>query len=176
MRSAIISLSGTAILVLAAVANAAEPTITLSNCELVGGSPDAGLDCEVTNLLDTAIAMMGAEVSYVEMDRAVPWARLRYDLDVPGGIEPGETRSISFKVPEVDHSLPIGEDAVFKVEILGALDVENDHIFYGSGIAVATAAPISRSEAEAGEVDPERQALIIIDADRGVGDLVVEAD
>lgn len=156
--------------------------ISLENCiqSLDGAEPL--VSCDIHNGLGEAIAALGGRVSYVEPDRTVPWGALKRGIDIPGGIEPNETRKISFAAPTISPEFPIGKDAHYRVEIDEATNVDGDHIFYGSGLAVGTTLPLSvemeraSSELPATEVDAEREAIVIVEVGGGVGDLVAQAD
>jgi hypothetical protein len=156
--------------------------ITLENCLQSSGEFEPLITCEVHNGLGEAIAALGGRVSYVEPDRTVPWGTLKRGIDIPGGIEPNETRKISFPAPTIATDLPIGRDAHYRVEIDEATNVEGDHIFYGSGLTVGTTAPLAvemeraDSELPATDVDAQRDAVVVVKVGRGVGDLVAKAD
>ena len=69
--------------------------VLISNAVIERGSYGRTISLDVTNNLPWAIA--GIRVNYVAMSdgRSVPWENNDFSLSISGGIEPGETRTIS---------------------------------------------------------------------------------
>lgn len=82
------------------------PTLSAHDCtEPVKAKDTWTLDCEVTNRGPVAVARLTGQALLKDPQRTVPWAQAEFDLAVPGGIEPGETRTIAIPYPALD-SLP----------------------------------------------------------------------
>ena len=54
------------------------------------------MDCDVTNGAVVAVASMKYRVVAAQTDRTVPWLNQQLRIVVPGGIEPQETRRLTF--------------------------------------------------------------------------------
>lgn len=77
------------------------PTIWAHDC----GAPVAAqggwtLDCAVTNRGPVALARLTGETLLKDPERTVPWAQAEFDMQVPGGIEPQETRHLTLPHPD----------------------------------------------------------------------------
>jgi hypothetical protein len=80
-----------------------EDAVQIDGCafvdRIVGGE---GLNCDVTNLSDTAIAKIGYAFLITQEGRSVAWMDTRGDnsrrnaMQISGGLEPGETFEASF--------------------------------------------------------------------------------
>lgn len=69
--------------------------VTLSLCEVDTASRT--MTCNVENTAGSAIAGLRYDLRLMEGDRSVPWGVSRGDFQVPGGIEPGETKRLNFQ-------------------------------------------------------------------------------
>lgn len=78
----------------AGAAQAQEPALSIENCVALDDRAYT-VECDVTNLSDTAVASFGYSVLITQPDRTVPWLDLRdgppRGTSIGGGIEPGET-------------------------------------------------------------------------------------
>jgi hypothetical protein len=87
-------------LVMAAIAGPVA-ALEISNCqgpeatELTGYMPLA-ITCDARNNSLNAIASMTYRIVIAQPDRTVPWYDKESAMDIPGGIEPHETRRITF--------------------------------------------------------------------------------
>lgn len=80
----------------------------------------------VTNGLSHAISGLHYKVVVREQDRSVPWLSTETGLSIPGGIEPGETRTL---YPYLGSISPdAGADLTIDVEILDAADAQKSSI------------------------------------------------
>lgn len=74
--------------------------ISMVNCALEAEQVRR-FSCDVQNGADRAVAQLGYTIEVYEEGRTVPWAEDTRMIDVPGGIEPGETISLSFVTPAI---------------------------------------------------------------------------
>lgn len=80
----------------------------ISNCVIDKQDWYSPIFCDVENLSDTAIAEFRTAITITEEGRTIPWVADNYQrtpkiAQVPGGIEPGETRNLwiwQVSVPE----------------------------------------------------------------------------
>lgn len=112
------------LLILTAAPAMAEPVAT-SGCRFSADPPPdmLAVDCEVTNTTPIAIATLEFELAVFETGRAVPWTKRHSGTFIPGGIEPGETATVTFPVMADPETVDRLADFSPKVEILTALDV-----------------------------------------------------
>jgi hypothetical protein len=79
-----------------------EDAVQIDGCAFVDSVMGEGLNCDVTNLSDTAIAKIGYAFLITQEGRSVAWMDTRGDnsrrneMQISGGLEPGETFEASF--------------------------------------------------------------------------------
>ncbi|MDL4860812.1 hypothetical protein NPJ88_000545 [Halomonas elongata] len=84
---------------------------------------------DVTNNYDVAVSALDLRVVASTPGREVPWADNRGSIDIPGGVEPGETRTLKNRAPrEADRAVSEGFDVVFDVEPMAAYDASGSAI------------------------------------------------
>lgn len=76
-------------------AEAYAQTLDLTECETL----DEILSCPVKNSSDNAFHSIRYAVVAVEDGRTFPWAETTGVLEIPGGLEPGETVNANFPLP-----------------------------------------------------------------------------
>ncbi|RUV62631.1 hypothetical protein EOA64_11370 [Mesorhizobium sp. M1A.F.Ca.IN.022.02.1.1] len=80
---------------------------------------------DVTNNLPWAISFVHIGYKVTTPGRSVPWSDENFGMDVNGGIEPGETRSIAtnaFGIPDIARNLQT------EAQILDVADAEKRHL------------------------------------------------
>ena len=76
--------------------------VRIDGCVFVDGSLGEGLNCDVTNLSETAIAQIGYAFLITQEGRSVAWMDTRNEnsgrnrLQIAGGLEPGEAFEFGF--------------------------------------------------------------------------------
>jgi hypothetical protein len=76
-------------------AEASAQTFDLTECEAL----DEMLSCPVSNSGDNAFRSIRYAVVAVEDGRTFPWAETTGVVEIPGGLEPGETVNANFPLP-----------------------------------------------------------------------------
>lgn len=77
----------------------------------------------VTNDLSHAISGISYRIQIMEQGRSVPWVDTEVGLDIAGGIEPHETRTLRTRIPQFRREA--GDDLQVNVTILEAVDAHN---------------------------------------------------
>lgn len=77
----------------------------------------------VTNGLTHAISGISYRIQIVETGRTVAWVDTEVGLDIAGGIEPSETRTLRTRIPHFRREA--GDDLQVNVTILEAVDAYN---------------------------------------------------
>lgn len=116
--------------ILLAASPALAAPLELSGCQLAAEQIPGMtvVDCQAHSAASTAVATVHYRVTLADPARSVPWLDAKGGTTIPGGIEPGETVTVSFVVA---RTVPDGHDPaalVPGVEILKALDVEGHPI------------------------------------------------
>jgi len=97
--------------------------------------PDARLLlCEVSNPYPQAIASVAYAMTAAEEGRTVPWGQGSGRLDVPGGIEPKETVTLAFPLPDLPPRAK-GRAITFRLDALDAFGVRGKLLRPPSGAA-----------------------------------------
>lgn len=95
--------------------------VTISDAHIERGDFSKNIRLTVTNGLSWPIAFVHVGYKVTTPGRSVPWSDKKFGMGISGGIEPGETRTISttaFNVPD------LAKDAVVTAEILDVADAE----------------------------------------------------
>jgi hypothetical protein len=118
-----------------AIAAKQEPAPTLlamnARLERQGNDPFLGdfafIDFSITNTLPTAIASLRLRARTVTPGRSVPWGTAEIREEVPGGIEPGETRHLRIRWSSEGaeltgrlYSADTPADAQIEITVVGA--------------------------------------------------------
>lgn len=84
--------------------------------------PSATAALTVTNGLSYAVSSLHYQIVVTETGRSVPWVKTDVGLNIAGGIEPGETRTLRTYIPSFSHSA--GEHLSVDVTVLDAADAD----------------------------------------------------
>ncbi|WP_375264099.1 hypothetical protein, partial [Palleronia sp.] len=77
------------------------PTISAHGCGApIEAQDEWTLNCGVTNRGPVAVDRLTGETLLKDPRRTLPWAQVEFDMPVPGGIEPGETRRVTLPHPD----------------------------------------------------------------------------
>lgn len=108
-----------------AVAQTYESAVDIHDCQPpVNVGTGLEMQCSVTNNGAEAMAEIAGSAIFAEPGRTVPWGRVNFSLPVPGGIEPGETRTIVFPHPDIRNLPIIGEDSALRFEDIDGLTLD----------------------------------------------------
>ena len=64
--------------------------------------------------------MLRGVVIFADPDREIPWGRREFEIPIPGGVEPSETRALEIPHPDV-IDLPYGPETATRFEDVVAL-------------------------------------------------------
>ncbi|GLS33750.1 hypothetical protein SAMN04488498_11974 [Mesorhizobium albiziae] len=109
----------------AAVRSCLQRNVIPSNARIEKTDFGHRIELDVTNNLPWAISFVHVGYKVTTPGRSVPWSDENFGIDVSGGIEPGETRSIAtsaFGIPE------IAADVQTEAQMLDVADAEKRHL------------------------------------------------
>jgi hypothetical protein len=94
--------------------------IIISNPIVEQNRFDRSLHILVSNRLDWAISGIRFRFRIISVGRSVPWLRDEAALEIPGGVEPGETRQLSLSLYSLTTQAPTELSA--EIEVLDVAD------------------------------------------------------
>ncbi len=99
--------------------------VTVSNARIETSSFGHNIKLDVTNRLPWVISFVHIGYKVITPGRSVPWSDEDFGMSISGGIEPGETRSIStnaFGIPD------IAKDLETSAQVLDVADADKRHL------------------------------------------------
>ncbi|TGT91714.1 MULTISPECIES: hypothetical protein [unclassified Mesorhizobium] len=109
----------------AAIRSCLQRNVIVSNARIEKTDFGRNIMLDVTNNLPWSISFVHVGYKVTTPGRSVPWSDENFGMDVNGGIEPGETRSIAtsaFGLPEIAKQLQT------EAQILDVADAEKRHL------------------------------------------------
>ncbi len=106
----------------------AQAEVEAVSTEFVPADIATHFNMTVKNDTATPVARVEYDAEFVTEGRAVPWGEITYAVDVPGGIEPGETRTLKvLRAPENLRYVE-GYDVGVTIRQLLAFDMDGNAI------------------------------------------------
>lgn len=106
--------------------------LVISDIQVEKGSFGHDLSFSVTNGLDWAVAGLGFDYVVETPGRSVPWEKEHSFTSVSGGIEPGETRTITKMTAAIPSAAP--DDLTATITIDDAVDAEERQLIREIGV------------------------------------------